>query len=114
MPPTTNSSNSKGDRRSQIARQLEERRRREEAERHSLCRSQVTEAERQERLAMPIEDVISSFANFFGGEYMGKTSLAMHAALFPDSPLADQASEEELEDAKERLKRFNPVSVWKA
>jgi hypothetical protein len=44
---------------------------------------------------------------------MGSTSIAMHVAMFPGSIWADEVSDEQLRVAKERLKGFNPVEVWR-
>lgn len=103
-----------GQRLTQIAKQLQEQKLREDRERYELYQKQISEAERQKRLAWPIEKVIDSFSDGLDGEVVGKASLAMHVAMFPDSRWADEVTEEQLEVAQQQLKQgFNPVSVWR-
>ena len=98
----------------QIQRQLEERKKEERIKRYELYQKQVSEAERQERLSWPIEKVMKSFIDGADGMAVGKKSLAMHVAMFPNSRWADEVTDEQLEMAQKQLKKFNPVSIWRS
>jgi predicted RNA-binding Zn-ribbon protein involved in translation (DUF1610 family) len=87
-----------------------------EQERQEAARIQSEEAAKRslaERLEWPLDEHAGHLARAFDGEDMGSTSLAMHVAMFPDSIWANEASDEQLMVAGERLKGFNPVGVWK-
>ena len=87
-----------------------------ERERVESARARDEEAAKRslaERLEWPLEDHTGHLARAFDGEDMGSTSIAMHVAMFPGSRWADEVSDEQLRIAKERLKGFNPVGVWK-
>lgn len=87
-----------------------------EQERQEAARARDEEAAKRslmERLGWPLDEHAGHLVRAFGGEDMGSTSIAMHVAMFPDSIWADEVSDEQLRVAKERLKGFNPVVVWK-
>lgn len=87
-----------------------------EQEKQEAARVQSEEAAKrslEERLRWPLDEHAGHLARAFDGEDMGSTSLAVYVAMFPDSIWADEISDEQLRVAKERLKGFNPVEVWR-
>ena len=87
-----------------------------EQERQEAARARSEEAAKRslaERLVWPLDEHAGHLARAFNGEDMGSTSIAMHVAMFPGSRWANEVSDEQLRVAKERLKGFNPVRVWK-
>jgi len=87
-----------------------------EQERQEAARARSEEAAKRslaERLGWPLDEHAGHLARAFDGEDMGSTSIAMHVAMFPGSRWANEVSDEQLRVAKERLKGFNPVRVWK-
>ena len=87
-----------------------------EQEKQEAARVQGEEAAKRslmERLGWPLDEHAGHLARAFDGEDMGSTSIAIHVAMFPDSIWADEVSDEQLRVAKERLKDFNPVGVWR-
>jgi len=87
-----------------------------EQEKQEAARARSEEVAKRsltERRGWPLDEHAGHLARAFDGEDMGSTSIAMHVAMFPGSRWANEVSDEQLRVAKERLKDFNPVEVWK-
>jgi len=95
-----------------VATREDQRRAEEESERQARDREAREEALR-ERLSWPIEKICGHLSEHFSGVSTESVSLAHHVATFPDSRWANCVSEFELAVAKESLKKFNPLSIWK-
>ena len=96
-----------------VATREDQRRAEEESERQARDREAREEALR-ERLSWPIEKICGHLSEHFSGVSTESVSLAHHVATFPDSRWANCVSEFELAVAKESLKKFNPLSIWKS
>jgi len=95
-----------------VATSEDQRRAEEEAERQARDR-EARERALRERLSWPIEKICGHLSEHFSGVSTESVSLAHHVAIFPDSRWANCVSEFELAVAKESIKKFNPLSIWK-
>ena len=95
-----------------VATSEDQRRAEEEAERQARDR-EARERSLRERLSWPIEKICGHLSEHFSGVSTESVSLAHHVAIFPDSRWANCVSEFELAVAKESIKKFNPLSIWK-
>lgn len=96
-----------------VATREDQRRAEEESERQARDREAREEALR-ERLSWPIEKICDHLSYAVNGQASETVSLAQHVAMFPGSAWANSASDFELAVAKESLKKFNPLSIWKS
>ena len=96
-----------------VAAREDQRRAEEEAERRARDR-EARERALRERLSWPIEKICDHLSYAVNGQASETVSLAQHVAMFSGSAWASSVSEFELAVAKESLKKFNPLSIWKS